>query len=543
MSLASGQLAILTKTLFDALDSRDADLLLTTPLYVLGLSLIAGVARYFSMFYAQYMTDCVSVNLRRRTHAKLMDLNLTYHNTFESGSGGILSRILNDVNQIENGLRSITDFFREPILFVFLMGWLFYLDWRLTGMLFLVLPVLMKFLRQIARSLQKYGRQSQREMEDLTTNIKEGLEGIRVIQSFNLEKEMSARFQNIADRFLLARRRIQSRTELAGPVTEMIATTVIVALFIYMGLKITEGTSSLGDFASYLASILMMQKPVKKMQESYVKMQNALVAGERLYQIIESDSIVKEIAEPKSFPKDWKKIEYRNVSFHYGDKLILKNFNLTINRGEVVALVGESGSGKSTAVNLLERFFDPTEGQILVDDIPISDLSLKDLRKQIALVTQDVFLFNDTIDYNINTGDLELRIDQVPGAAKAANAHNFISSKDQQYRTRVGDRGNLLSGGEKQRVSIARAFFKNSPIIILDEATSALDSASEVEVQKGLESLMTGRTVLVIAHRLSTVAKADKIIVMRGGQIVESGSHDQLISNKGEYFKFKNLQT
>jgi ATP-binding cassette subfamily B protein/subfamily B ATP-binding cassette protein MsbA len=251
---------------------------------------------------------------------------------------------------------------------------------------------------------------------------------------------------------------------------------------------------------------------------------------------------VPETTNPKPFPKHWNRIVFRDVCFSYGGEMVLKSANLTIERGQVVALVGESGSGKSTLVNLLERFYDPTSGQILIDDIPITEFSLHDLRHNVALVTQDVFLFRDSIARNIHAGDFEKDPVRVEEAAKLANAHGFISTTKKGYESPVGERGSFLSGGEKQRVSIARAIFKDAPILILDEATSALDSVSEMEVQKGLNHLLKGRTALVIAHRLSTVFNADNIVVMKKGEIVEQGTHKELIAKAGEYHNFFQLQ-
>jgi ATP-binding cassette subfamily B protein/subfamily B ATP-binding cassette protein MsbA len=297
-----------------------------------------------------------------------------------------------------------------------------------------------------------------------------------------------------------------------------------------------------GTYIAYLTAAGFIQPPIKRLQDAFVRINQTIVVADRLFDLIESDKRVPQTSNPLPFPQDWSHIEFRDVSFTYGTEAVLKNVNFTIKRGEVVALVGESGSGKSTLVNLLERFFDPTSGHILIDDVPINQLDLKDLRKHIALVTQDVFLFRDTIAGNIHAGDFSKEESGVIAAAKLANAHSFISATDNGYENQVGERGGLLSGGEKQRVSIARAIFKDAPILILDEATSALDSVSEMEVQKGLNKLMEGRTAFVIAHRLSTIFNANRIIVMRKGEVVEQGTHEALIAKQGEYHNFFKLQ-
>ena len=272
-------------------------------------------------------------------------------------------------------------------------------------------------------------------------------------------------------------------------------------------------------------------------------MQQSAVALERLNSILDDTRVVPEKADAIAFPKNWHEVEFRNVTFKYDDAEVLKKVNLTIKRGEKVALVGSSGAGKSTLINLLPRFFDPTGGQILIGGVPINNMHLEDLRTNVALVTQDVFLFSDSVEKNIWSGDFSKPATGVERAAKLANAHDFISRNPEGYRSLVGERGARYSGGEKQRISIARAIFKNAPILILNEATSALDSESELEVQKGLDSLMEGRTALVIAHRLSTISKCDRIIVMDRGNIVEEGSHNELMVQKGSYFKFFQLQS
>ncbi|MEI7974306.1 MAG: ATP-binding cassette domain-containing protein, partial [Bdellovibrio sp.] len=318
---------------------------------------------------------------------------------------------------------------------------------------------------------------------------------------------------------------------------EFIMTALILGIVIYMIQQVGPGGRSIGTYASYGVALLVLGTPVRKLQEAYVRIQEVMVAAGRTFSILDSKDQVPLARNPRSFPRDWKKIEYRNVSLDLGGKLVLDSVHLQIYRGEVVAFVGESGSGKSSLVNLLERFFDPTKGEILVDGVRLQEFELLDLRSQIALVSQDVFLFSDSIERNIWAGDFSKDPKLIMPAAQKAFAHEFIMRKQLGYQTKVGDRGNLLSGGEKQRLSIARAFLKDAPILILDEATSALDSVSEIEVQKGLESLMQGRSVFVIAHRLSSIQKAHRIFVLKNGKVVESGSHSELVESRGEYSK------
>jgi ATP-binding cassette subfamily B protein/subfamily B ATP-binding cassette protein MsbA len=293
----------------------------------------------------------------------------------------------------------------------------------------------------------------------------------------------------------------------------------------------------------FMVAMGLLQDSIRKLQDGYIKLQQASVGLERLYEVLDQTPSVRDTEQPAVFPVNWQHIEFRNVSFAFNDELVLKNVNLTVKRNETLALVGSSGSGKSTLVNLLQRFFDPTNGEVLIDGINIKNFKLSDLRHNIALVTQDVFLFNDTIERNIQMGQLGAEHTLVEKAAKLANAHEFIMRTPKGYETHVGDFGNRMSGGEKQRLSIARAILKDSPILVLDEATSALDSESELEVQKGLNELLAGRTAFVIAHRLSTIAKANRILVLRRGEIVEQGSHADLLEKRGEYFKFHQMQS
>lgn len=551
-SLSEAQLAVYVKPLFESF-KRDPEVLgvvssgfheeiVKTILIIVGFFAISLVADFWHSFLKMYLGDCVSVELRRKMNSKFLRLDLSYQNRLGSGNSSLLSRLLNDTQQVEQGISLFTDFLVQPLLIIYLLVWLFMVDFRLTAMVFIALPVVMLIIKSMSKSLRKYSGRSLGELETMTNVVKEGLDGLRVIQSFNLQTEIERRFNKVAAKYLTARRKLQIMSELPGPLIKIVAAVLIVSLILYMAKRIWNGEATVGDLMSYLVSIVMLQMPVKKTQESYIKFQRAIASADRIFDVLDNGMEVVDEPGAIPFPADWKTIEYRNVFFAYEETPVLKNFSLTINRGEVVAFVGESGSGKTTIVNLLERFFEPVEGQILIDGVPIRKLQIQDLRKNIGLVTQDVFLFNDSIDYNIQSGDFSRAPEQVQIASKSANAHPFITSRPGQYTTRVGDRGGMLSGGERQRVSIARAFLKDAPILILDEATSALDSASEIEVQKGLETLMQGRTTLVIAHRLSTVARANKIIVMKDGEVIETGTHQSLIEKKGEYFRFRQLQ-
>lgn len=541
-SITYSRLGLLVKDLFDQLSAGDHNQILKLAPIALGLSLTSSVSRYFHIYLMNYIAESVVQGLRQKLQQKFMRLSLSYHNSYEQGSGGLISRILNDIRTIIDSLRLVADFFLHPLLFIFLIGNLLYIDWQLTLMIFTAVPLVLVLLRSVGKSLRKYAPRGQVALEKMTSTIKESLDGVRIIQSFNLEKEMGRKLTSQSDDYLAIRKTHYSRQELAGPATEFIATSIVLVVLVYVSHRIGTGDASPGTFIGFITSLLMLNQPLKRFQEAFVRLQEVVVATRRVFEIIESDQEVPQDPNAVFFPKNWSSITYKNVHFSYGPQPILKGFDLTINRGEVIAFVGESGSGKSTVVNLLERFYDPQQGEILLDNTPIKQIDLADLRKNIALVSQDVFLFSDTIERNIWAGDFTRDSRDVEAAAKLANAHDFITKMPHGYQSPVGDRGGLLSGGEKQRISIARALFKDAPILILDEATSALDTTSELEVQKGLEVLMKGRTALVIAHRLTTIQNADKIVVLDQGKIVETGRHQDLLEKKGHYFRLYNMQ-
>ncbi len=516
------------------------------------LYLVWGAARYIHYMILIMVNERVIADVRVRVVDQAMRLNLSFHSKFESGSGGLMSRILNDTGILTLGLNFFGDVLREPLIAIALLSYMLYLDWKLTLVLLAFLPIFALLTRQISKSLRKYGHLNREAMEAVTADIKENLDGIRVVQSFNLENTMSARLKRSMDHYIDTRRKIISREEAVSPINEFLASNLVMGLVLYMMSLILQSKATGGDFLAFLFAAGQLQNPIKRLQESFVRVQQTVVVTDRLFGIIESTDRVPQAAKPRPFPTEWKTIEFRNVRFQYGQDEVLKGLSVTVNRGDVIALVGSSGSGKSTMVNLLERFHDPTSGDILIDGISLKEFDLEDLRANIALVTQDVFLFRDSIATNIRAGrggiisrGQELSSDEkarIESAAKHAHADPFITKMPAQYSTSVGERGGLLSGGEKQRISIARAFFKDAPVLILDEATSALDSVSELEVQKGLQELMRGRTVFVIAHRLSTVRSANRILVLSQGEIVESGTHDELLSRDGEYRRFHQLQ-
>lgn len=503
--------------------------------------LIFGLVKYFHYYYIKFIAEQTVTQIRLSLMHKLLELDPYFYMRSRSDAGGLISRTLNDTMILQEGLQFYGDLFREPLIALFLVFWMFYLNWKMAMFCFVFLPIFMFVIKRATKSLRRFSRESQESLEKLTSVFKESLDGIRTIQSYNLEDKTKSKFNNLIAEYLSKRGKIIRREELASPINEFFAAILLGVVCIIQAYFIFNDHSSIGSFAGFLWAAGLLGNPIKKTQTAIVRVQQNIVAIERLSEILDEQNTLKEIPGATDFPQQWNQIAYKNVQFKYGEKAVLKNINIEIKRGQSVAFVGESGSGKTTLVNLLERFFDPTSGEICIGEQSIKNMKIKSLRDHIALVTQDVFLFNDSVKNNIVAAMRDENDNKINEALKMANASRFIETLPAQLQSPVGDRGSNFSGGEKQRLSIARAFYKDAPILILDEATSALDSVSEIEVQKGINSLIQGRTAFIIAHRLSTIKNVDKIFVVNQGEIVESGSHQELMDKKGFYFDlFKN---
>lgn len=499
--------------------------------------------RFIHAYKIRVISEKTIANLRTNLMNKYLHFDLKYMQTLDTGSGGLISRLTNELLHVQFGIQKLTDMLKEPFSAVFMFSYLLYIDWKLTLFILGTFPIVGAAISSIAKSIRKYSNKNFRDLEDISKTLKESLDGSRIVRSFNLQPELEGRFKKQIDSYITNRKMIIQREETSGPVTESVGAVGFSALLVYIGNQIIGGNLTVADFMGFSFAIAIMQDAIKRCQHAYVSLQQGVVSLMRYNDMMGEENKVVDPSAPKIFPENWQEIEFKNISFHYVEsKPVLQNFNLRVKRGERIAFVGSSGSGKSTAVNLLQRFFDPEEGEILIDGINIKEFSLSDLRKHIALVSQDVFLFDDSVEYNIKSGNLERPDGDIEEAAKLANAHNFISAKPENYKTSVGESGAMFSGGEKQRISIARAIYKNAPILVLDEATSALDSESEREVQKGISHLMEGRTSFVIAHRLSTVYDSDRILVMRKGEIIEEGTHQELLAKEGDYYQLYKLQ-
>jgi len=512
---------------------------------VLIILLIVFVVRAFTSFFAEYGFQKVGLSTVRDLRNELYEKIIHQSHRFfaERSTGEMVSRLVSDADQIQAAVSTrMGDLFQESITLIGLLIYVFISNTELALITFIAAPLLVYPVIHFGFRLRKTTHRSQERMADMATVLEETIRGVRIVKAFTMEKFEIGRFHEATKRHLsstLKAQRIQAAT---SPVMEMLGGIGILLLFLYAHRRIAAGTLTIGQFVSFIAAIAAMYQPIKKLNKVNLSVNMALSAAERVFRMLDIDNVVKEKPDAVEIASVGSGIRYENVTFAYNDEPVLRNINLSIAPGEIVALVGSSGAGKTTFVNLLPRFYDVVEGRITINSIDIRDAKLSSLRGLMGFVTQEVVLFNDNVRNNIAYGRRDVDEQLVIEAAKAANAHEFITGLPQGYDTQIGESGVLLSGGQRQRLAIARALFKNPPILVLDEATSALDTESERLVQQALNNLMRGRTTLVIAHRLSTVRSAHKIVVLEKGEIVEFGKHEELLSRRGIYRRLHDLQ-
>jgi subfamily B ATP-binding cassette protein MsbA len=525
-------------------DSNGAGLtLLLIGAFVIFATLLKVGFYYLGAYEAIYIRNGVVKDMREQIYQKMLKLALPFFS--EERKGDIMSRITGDVTEVENSIMSSLDMFlKNPIIIIVLLASMLVMSPRMTLFIFLVLPIAGYIIGRVGKSLKKVSREGQDKMGEILTVVEETLGGLRIIKAFNAEKKMNARFNSELHDYKSIMNRLMRRRELAHPLSELLGTVVIIIVVWYGGTLILSNNSELTgtEFIAYLAIFYQIINPAKAFTQALYSIQKGLASMDRIDKILMADVTIPQApdAKPVSTLKD--SIEYRNVTFAYDDKVVLNNVSLSIPKGKTIALVGQSGSGKTTFVDLLPRFYDVIGGEILIDGVDLRNLKLHDLRDLMGNVNQEAILFNDSIFNNIAFGVENTSMTEVIAAAKVANAHDFIIETEHGYDTVIGDRGSKLSGGQRQRLSIARAILKNPPVLILDEATSALDTESERLVQDALENLMKNRTSVVIAHRLSTVRNADLICVFHEGEIVERGTHDELIKLDGRYKRLHSMQ-
>jgi len=508
------------------------------------LFFLKNLFRYLASYVLVFLRNGTVKDIRDSLYHKIVALPIAYFS--EKKKGDIIARMTADVQEIEiSFLTSLEAIVREPLTVIISLTMMLVISIKLTLFVFILLPVSGFIISAISKKLKAKSQKAQKETGNFLSFIEETLTGLRIIKGFNAESTIAAKFQQSTEKFRNLMTSVLHRQTLASPMSEFLGSATIIAILWYGGKLVLENNSPLKpeEFLTYIMLFYTVLNPVKAITTAYYNIQKGDASAQRIMEVLETENeiIEKENALIKTEFTD--NITFKNISFKYKDDYVLKDFSLSIPKGKTVALVGQSGSGKSTLANLITRFYDVNEGSVYIDGINIKELSKKSLRGLMGIVAQDSILFNDTVANNIKLGTKNAAKSQIQDAATIANAHEFIKNLPAQYETNIGDGGNTLSGGQKQRLSIARAVLKNPPIMVLDEATSALDTESEQLVQQALEKMMQNRTSLVIAHRLSTIQKADLIVVMKKGEIVEQGKHEELLANKGEYFKLVTMQS
>jgi len=531
-------------TLADLLPDRIHNVWTSVAVAILVVFLAKGVCDFLGNYLVNYVGLAAVTDLRNRVFAAVVRQSAAFFRRRHSAQ--LMSSILNDIEKVQVATSHIlADLLRQGFILAALLVVVLRTDWRLAAASLTVLPFVLAPTARIGRRLRSISRSAQDSVAEVNQILEEAISGQAIVKAFGMESFETGRFRQAAARMFRRNLRYVWQQALSSPLIEMFGAVTVVALLTYGRSQIRGDLMTAGQFTSFVIALLMMYEPVKRLNGIYNIFQQALGASERVFQYLDQEQDVEDRPGAPALRPFSRSIEFDNVGFRYpdaGDGLTLEGIHLKVNAGEVVAIVGQSGAGKTTLVSLLPRFFDPTQGRILIDGQDIREASLASLRHQIGLVTQETFLFDDTVANNIAYGRPDPERRAVERAAQAALAADFIAELPQGYETRIGERGQRLSGGQRQRLAIARALLKNSPVLILDEATSHLDTESELLVQRALHNLMEGRTVIVIAHRLSTIRRADKIVVLDSGRIAEIGRHETLLANGGPYRRLHEMQ-
>ncbi len=520
------------------------DSLLNICAVMLGAFLFKNLFGYLQSNLMTYIEQALIRDLRNDVYRHLHQLPLGYFTNERTGN--LISRIMNDIQVINSGISAtFYTMIREPLLIVAYLTITLIISWQLTLISFVVFPLALLVIAYVGRRVHRESGLVQERIADLTSTIHETISGVKVVKAFGMEDFENRKFTSGNQLFFQTIFKVTRIRNMASPATEFLSAAAGAVIIWYGGLQVLEeGTLRASEFLGFLFAMFQLMPPIKELSSVNNRIQEASAAGKRVFEILDTEPNIRDLPHAGEMKTFRDRIQFTNVSFRYSDgELVLADINVTIRKGEVVAIVGPSGAGKSTLVDLVPRFYDPTSGTISIDGTDLRSLKLKSLRENIGIVTQETILFNDTVRNNIAYGLTECSLDRVIDAARAANAHNFITEMPKGYESLIGERGVKISGGERQRLALARAILKNPPILILDEATSALDTESEILVQGAIENLMAGRTSIVIAHRLSTVQHADKILVIEAGRIVETGKHKELLEKaSGLYRKLYELQ-
>ncbi|NQT10154.1 MAG: ABC transporter ATP-binding protein [Desulfobacteraceae bacterium] len=542
IALATSATAFLVKpALDDIFFNKDIKMLKLIPIVVIIIYLLRGLGMYGQTYLMNYVGESVIRRLRNSLYDHIQDLPISFFH--KEKTGVLMSRVTNDVGVIKSMVSTaVTGALKDAFTIVGLTMVIFYRDWKMALFAFIVLPIAFIPVVEFGRRVRKISTGCQEAIADLSSFLHETFAGNKIVKAFGMEQYEKKRFHEKALHLFKLEMKAVIASSLSSPIMEFLGGLGIAFIIWYGGSKVISGTSTPGTFFSFMAAVLMLYDPVKKLSGLNNAIQQGLAASDRVFDIIDRKSEIAEDDNPVEIQSRPHRVMFDNVFFKYDEEMVLKNINLDVKAGEILALVGMSGGGKTSLVNLIPRFYDVTKGAILVDGIDIRKASISSLRKQIAIVTQEPILFNDTVRNNVAYGKQNASQEDIENAAKAAYAYDFIQGFPDKYDTIIGELGARLSGGEKQRICIARALLKDAPILILDEATSSLDTESEMLVQKALENLMKGRTTFVIAHRLSTIDYAHRIVVIVDGRIVEEGEQEELIARRGEFYKLYQMQ-
>jgi len=542
IAIATSATAFLVKPVLDDIFfNKDTQMLIIIPIVVILIYFLRGLGSYGQEYLMNYVGEGIIRNLRNDLYDRIQDLSLAFFH--KEKTGVLMSRITNDVNIIKAMVSTaVTGSLKDSFTIVGLTLVIFYRDWKMALFAFLVLPLAFFPLVEFGRRVRRVSTGCQESMADLSSFLHETFAGNKIVKAFGMESYEKKRFfEKTLHLFKIEMKAVVARS-LSSPIMEFLAGLGIAFIIWYGGSKVISGTSTAGTFFSFMAAVLMLYDPVKKLSGLNNAVQQGLAAADRVFDIIEMETDIKEKKNPVEIKRGPHRVFFENVFFKYEDVMVLEDINLDVKAGEVLALVGMSGGGKTSLVNLIPRFYDVTHGGIRIDGVNICNASISSLRDQMAIVTQEPILFNESVRNNIAYGKMNATDEEIIKAAKAAYAYDFIQRFPDKFDTNIGELGGRLSGGEKQRICIARALLKDAPILILDEATSSLDAEAEMLVQKALENLMKGRTTFVVAHRLSTIDYADRIAVIVNGRIVEEGKREELIAQKGEFFKLYRMQ-
>lgn len=526
----------LVKPIFDEGLSGSFNNALHLALILFALGLLNFPARFFHFYWIRFVVDSATCTLRSIIFNKLQKLPMSFYG--KSKQGNLISSILNDTQTFSQGVRNAIDLVREPITALVMLGSALYTDWQLTLVIFVVAPLFVLIFNISGKKVRKNQANVQEDLSQMTHNISEGISAQKITKSFNLQNYVLRRFENSQNKFFRAILKTTKVEELAHPFVELVGALAFSGVILFAWYRISHNIITMGDFISFITALALLMDPIRKYSQANVRLNQASAARDRIVNLLETPNEVDAgTYHLKSFAD---KIEIKNLTFSYGEGEVIKDLSLTIKKGEKAALVGLSGSGKSTLINLLLGLYPIKEGDILIDGHSIADISLQSLRELFGLVSQDIFLFHDTIGENITLGEAYTK-SQIDECLQIAYAEGFIKDLPQGMDTVVGDRGTRLSGGQQQRITIARAYLKNTPILLFDEATSALDNESEKVVQQALDKMAGEKTVIAVAHRLSTIQHYDSIYVLHSGRLIESGTHHELMNNRSEYSKLYQL--